>query len=118
MDAAHAIIGRMFDCLVVALPTNEDDLSWLVPIIIMATNKEEQPIVSGEVQMEYTVSELPVTDTITIKFHTSDLRKILSVYVVLCECFNYVKTPNIICSIYFISPLINLQHYQRSRRQG
>jgi len=80
MDAVHGIIGRMFDCLVVALSANEDDLSWLIPIIIMATNKEEQPIVSGEIQMKYTVSELPLTDTITVKFHTSDLRKILSVY--------------------------------------
>lgn len=80
MDAVHNIIGCMFDCLVVALPANEDDLSWLIPIIIMATNKEEQPILSGEVQMEYIVSGLPVTDTITVKFHTSDLRKILSVY--------------------------------------
>lgn len=104
MDAVHAIIGRMFDCLVVALPASEDDLSWLVPIIIMAIDKEEQSIVSGEVQMEYTVSELPVTDTITVKFHTSDLRKILSVYVVLM--FNYVKIPNIIFSIYFVSPFI------------
>ncbi|XP_011703289.1 PREDICTED: uncharacterized protein LOC105459182 [Wasmannia auropunctata] len=78
MEAVHAIIGRMFDCLVVTLPANADDLSWLIPIII-TTTKEEEPIVSGEVQMEYTVSELPVTDTIRVKFHTSDLRKILSV---------------------------------------
>lgn len=80
MDAVHAIIGRMFDCLVVALSANEDDLSWLIPIIIMTTDKEKKPIVSGEVEMEYTVPELPVTDTITVKFQTSDLRKILSVY--------------------------------------
>lgn len=80
MDAVHAIIGRMFDCLVVALPANEDDLNWLLPIIIMATSKEDLPMVNGEVQMEYTVPELPVTDAITVKFHTSDLRKILSVY--------------------------------------
>lgn len=80
MDAVHNIIGRMFDCLVIALPADENDLNWLIPIIIMATNKDEQPILSGEVQMEYTMPELPVTDTITVKFHVSDLRKILSVY--------------------------------------
>ncbi|RLU25333.1 hypothetical protein DMN91_001489 [Ooceraea biroi] len=77
MDAVHAIVGRMFDCLVVALPANGDDLSWLIPIIIMSTNREDQPAISGEIQMEYTVPELPVTDTIIVKFHTSDLRKIL-----------------------------------------
>lgn len=81
MNAVHDIIGRMFDCLVVALPVNEDDLSWLLPIIIIASDKDDQPIVDGEVQMEYIVPELPVTDTITVKFHTLDLRKILSVYV-------------------------------------
>lgn len=69
----------MFDCLIIALPAKEHDLSWLIPIIIM-TNKEE-PSVSGEVQMVYTVPELPVTDTVTVKFQTADLRKILSAYV-------------------------------------
>ncbi|XP_029667448.1 centromere protein L-like [Formica exsecta] len=76
IDAVHATIIRMFDCLIIALPAKEHDLSWLIPIIIM-TNKEE-PSVSGEVQMVYTVPELPVTDTVTVKFQTADLRKILS----------------------------------------
>lgn len=73
--AVHATINRMFDCLIIALPAKEYDLSWLIPIIIM-TNKEE-PVVSGEVKMMYTVPELPVTDTITVKFQSADLRKIL-----------------------------------------
>ncbi|XP_029156542.1 centromere protein L-like [Nylanderia fulva] len=72
--AVHDTISRMFDCLIIALSTKEYDLSWLVPIIIM-TNKEE-PVVSGEVKMMYTV-QLPVTDTITVKFQSADLRKIL-----------------------------------------
>lgn len=71
----------MFDCSVIALPANEDDLSWLIPIIIMPNNKEEKSAVSGEVQMEYIIPQLPVTDTITVKFHISDLRKILTAYV-------------------------------------
>ncbi|XP_011875514.1 PREDICTED: centromere protein L-like [Vollenhovia emeryi] len=81
MDAVNAIISRMFDCSVVALSANEDDLSWLIPIIIMSTDKEEQSIISGEVQMQYTVPELPISDTITVKFHTEDLKKILSVII-------------------------------------
>ncbi|CAL1688395.1 unnamed protein product [Lasius platythorax] len=75
IDAVHATINRMFDCLIIALPAKEHDLSWLIPIIIM-TNKEE-PAVSGEVKMVYTIPELPVTDTITVKFQSADLRKIL-----------------------------------------
>lgn len=73
--AVHDTINRMFDCLIIALPAKEYDLSWLIPIIIM-TNKEE-PVVSGEVKMMYTVPELPVTDTITVKFQSAELRKIL-----------------------------------------
>lgn len=79
IDAVHATIIRMFDCSIIMLPAKESDLNWLVPIIVM-TNQEE-PVVSGEVQMVYTVPELPVTDTITVKFQTGDLRKILSAYV-------------------------------------
>ncbi|XP_025161452.1 uncharacterized protein LOC105183971 isoform X2 [Harpegnathos saltator] len=77
IDAVHIVISHMFDCLVMALPISEDDLNWLIPIIIVLVDKDEQPIVSGEVHMEYTVSELPVTDTIKVKFDISELRKIL-----------------------------------------
>lgn len=81
MDTVHDVIGHMFDCLVMALPLNEDDLKWLVPITIISVKKDEQSMVSGEVHMEYTVPELPVTDTIKVKFDTSELRKILRKYV-------------------------------------
>ncbi|XP_014468079.1 PREDICTED: uncharacterized protein LOC106741033 [Dinoponera quadriceps] len=78
MNAVHNVINHMFDCLVMALPVNEDDLNWLIPIIIISVNKDEQPTVSGEIHMEYTVPELPATDTIRVKFDASELRKILT----------------------------------------
>lgn len=78
MDAVHVVITHMFDCMVMALPVDENDLKWLIPIMITSNNKDEQPIISGEVNMEYTVPELPVTDTIKVKFDASDLRKILN----------------------------------------
>lgn len=81
MDAVHVVISHMFDCLVMTLPVNEDDLNWLVPIIIISVDKDEQHVVSGEVQMEYTIPELPVTDIITVKFDASELRNILKTYV-------------------------------------
>jgi len=84
MDTVHFILGRMFDCLTIALPLNGDDLNWLVPIIIMS-NKEDQPIVSGEIKMEYIVPGLPITDIIIIKFQVSDLRKILMAYVCITD---------------------------------
>lgn len=90
----------MFDCLIIALPAKEHDLSWLIPIIIM-TNKEESAV-SDEVQMVYTVPELPVTDTVTVKFQTADLRKILSAYVYSINICLY-QSIIIICSAYSIS---------------
>lgn len=78
MDAVHAIIARMFDCLITTLPAKDFDLRWLVPIIIMSANEEQQSIPEGVVQMIYTVPELPVRDTITVKFQTLELRKILT----------------------------------------
>lgn len=81
MDAVHAIIARMFDCLITTLPAKDFDLRWLVPIIIMSANEEQQSIPEGVVQMIYTVPELPVRDTITVKFQTLELRKILTSYV-------------------------------------
>jgi len=88
MDAVHFILGRMFDCLAVALPLNGDDLNWLVPIIIMS-NEEYQSVISGEIKMEYTVPGLPVTDAIIVKFQISDLRKILMTYVCIIDIQSY-----------------------------
>ncbi|XP_032679773.1 uncharacterized protein LOC116848114 isoform X3 [Odontomachus brunneus] len=78
MNAVHIVITHMFDCMVMALPVDENDLKWLIPIMIISVNKDEEPIISGEVHMEYTVPELPVTDTIKVKFDISELRKILT----------------------------------------
>lgn len=78
IDAVHTIISHMFDCLITVLSVDEDDLNWFIPIIIKTATKKEQ---SGEVQMEYIVPELPVTDTITVKFDILTLKKILSAYV-------------------------------------
>lgn len=94
IDAVHTIIGRMFDCSTITLPAMEDDLSWLIPIIIMPTsNSNGTPVDSGQIQMEYAVSQLPVTDTITVKFHISDLQKILTAYVstLLPYCINMIR---------------------------
>lgn len=78
INAVRSIISDMFDCLITELSVDEDDLKWFIPIIIMTATRKEQ---SGEVKMQYIVPELPVTDTITVKFHTLTLKKILTAYV-------------------------------------
>ncbi|XP_076476309.1 uncharacterized protein LOC117157223 isoform X2 [Bombus vancouverensis nearcticus] len=60
---------------------SEDDLIWLVPIIITPADKEEQTKHTDEICMEYKIPELESTDTITIKFLVWDLIKILTVIV-------------------------------------
>ena len=64
----HNVLSHMFDCMIIALPVHEDDLIWLVPIIITPINKEKQTKSTDEIRMEYRIPELKNTDTITIKF--------------------------------------------------
>ncbi|XP_067211453.1 centromere protein L-like isoform X2 [Linepithema humile] len=88
IDAVHTIISYMFDCLITTLSVDEEDLRWFIPIVIMTAKKKQ----SGEVQMEYIVPKLPVTDiidtmtdtitntitdTITVKWDILALKKIL-----------------------------------------
>ncbi|CAK9800254.1 Centromere protein L [Anthophora plagiata] len=80
MGSVHNILSRMFDCMIIALPIQEDDLIWLVPIVITPIN-EQQPKSTDEIHMEYKIPELPNTDTITIKFPILDLIKILKIIV-------------------------------------
>ncbi|XP_043799395.1 centromere protein L-like [Apis laboriosa] len=81
MGIVHTILSRMFDCMIVTLSAHEDDLLWLIPIVITPTTKEEQPKSKDEIHMEYKIPELPDTDTITIKFKILDLIKILTVII-------------------------------------
>lgn len=67
--------------MVIALPAKEDDLMWLVPIIITPGSKKNRPQSTQEARLEYTIPELPATDTITIKFKVIDMVKVLEMYV-------------------------------------
>ncbi|KOC66964.1 hypothetical protein WH47_12391 [Habropoda laboriosa] len=81
MGAVHNILSRMFDCMIITLPAQEDDLIWLVPLLLTPINEREHPKSTDEIHMEYKVPELPNTDTITIKFPILDLIKILKIIV-------------------------------------
>ncbi|XP_011503073.1 PREDICTED: centromere protein L-like [Ceratosolen solmsi marchali] len=73
MRAVHSILGHMFDCLFVALPTNEEDLKWLLPILIRATEEEYKADSETEAMLEYLVPYLPTSNSITVKFHIKKL---------------------------------------------
>lgn len=79
MNVVHSTFNRMFDCLIIALPIEQDDLMWLLPIIILPTREEEYPGDTEEVRLQYLVPRSPITDTITVKFSTLDLINILNV---------------------------------------
>ncbi|XP_047366982.1 centromere protein L-like [Vespa velutina] len=78
MNVVHSTFNRMFDCLIIALPIEQDDLMWLLPIIILPTSEEKYPNDTEEVRLEYLVPGLSTTNTITAKFSTLDLIKILN----------------------------------------
>lgn len=82
VNAVHTIIGLMFDCHIVSLPATEDELMWLMPIMLnpMATEEASE---NGEVQLEYGVPGLPATDTITVKFKLAALIKMWTSYVII-----------------------------------
>ncbi|KAF7382948.1 hypothetical protein HZH66_013350 [Vespula vulgaris] len=77
MNVVHSTFNRMFDCLIIALPIEQDDLMWLLPIIILPTSEENYPNSTEEVRLEYIVPGLSSTNTITAKFSTLDLINIL-----------------------------------------
>lgn len=70
-------LGNMFDCHVVALPAAEDDLKWLVPVVLQQNSKDDPP--KGLARLEYRVPGLPITDTITVRFDVADLTKMWGV---------------------------------------
>ncbi|XP_011299926.1 uncharacterized protein [Fopius arisanus] len=78
MKAVHMTLGSMFDCHVVALPATEDDLKWLVPIVLQPSHTDDPPQ-KGEARLEYKVPGLPITDSISIKFEVADLTKMWTV---------------------------------------
>lgn len=104
MRAVHDALGYMFDCMVIALPIQEDDLLWLVPIVIVPINGEEGPKVTDEIHMTYTIPYLSNTDTITFQFKLVELIKILTVYVYKLINYRYL----LLCvAVLFIAILHN-----------
>ncbi|XP_012144720.1 uncharacterized protein LOC100884034 [Megachile rotundata] len=77
MRTVHNVLNLMFDCIIIALPAQEHDLIWLVPIIITPTSKEEYPKRTDEICMVYKIPEH--SDTIAIKCCVLDLIKFLEV---------------------------------------
>ena len=80
MIAVHTTICHMFDCIVVALPATEDELTWLVPILL-DPNMNENETESGEIRLEYRVPGLTDSSNIIVKFDHSALSKLWKAYV-------------------------------------
>ncbi|XP_076637044.1 centromere protein L [Colletes latitarsis] len=81
MNTVHNVLSLMFDCTVVALPVSEDDLIWLVPIVITPTNEEGHLKHTDKMCMEYKMTKPSDTDTITVHFQISDLIRMLTVII-------------------------------------
>ncbi|CAL7933930.1 unnamed protein product [Xylocopa violacea] len=73
----HNVLSRMFDCMFMTLPAREDDLLWLVPIVISPIGEGNQPKSTHEISLHYKIPELETDDGITVTFPVLDLVKIL-----------------------------------------
>ncbi|KAI4496763.1 hypothetical protein M0804_000573 [Polistes exclamans] len=78
MNIVHSTFNRMFDCHIIELPIEQDDLIWLLAIIILPVNDDEISKKSEEVKLEFTVPGLPINNTISVEFKKLDLIKILN----------------------------------------
>ena len=81
MKAVHSIISQMFDCIIVTLPATDNDLKWLLPINLIPETNAEKKWKSQLVILEYVVPELPISDSILVKFKTADLQELWTTYV-------------------------------------
>lgn len=81
MKIVHKTLGHMFDCIIIALNALEEDLVWLIPIVVSPTNEEEHPKRTDTISMEYKLTTSLDTDIIIIHFKISDLIRIVKMYV-------------------------------------
>ncbi|XP_076238271.1 uncharacterized protein LOC143181638 isoform X1 [Calliopsis andreniformis] len=100
MTSVHTVLSWMFDCMVAALPAVEDDLLWLIPIVIAPTNQGKHPKKTDVIRMEYKVPDFPDTDIIAVQFKIIDLVKILTVYVYKLKSYKYI-----------LALMQNMEHY-------
>ncbi|XP_076177704.1 uncharacterized protein LOC143151996 isoform X2 [Ptiloglossa arizonensis] len=80
MKIVHKTLGHMFDCIIIALNALEEDLVWLIPIVVSPTNEEEHPKRTDTISMEYKLTTSLDTDIIIIHFKISDLIRIVKMY--------------------------------------
>ncbi|XP_058793864.1 centromere protein L-like [Phymastichus coffea] len=76
MRAVHAILGRMFDCMIVSLPTNAEDLAWLLPIFISPGGGQDTIKEHHEALLEYSVPGLHKSECLHIRFLIKDLMEL------------------------------------------
>ncbi|KAI4498841.1 hypothetical protein M0802_006016 [Mischocyttarus mexicanus] len=81
MNIVHSTFSRMFDCLIIELPIEQDDLIWLLAIIILPVEDDKNSKNSKkniDVKLEFTVPGLPINNTINVEFKRLDLVNILN----------------------------------------
>ncbi|KAJ8679014.1 hypothetical protein QAD02_014801 [Eretmocerus hayati] len=68
----HSVLGMMFDCTVVALPLDPEDLCWLLGIMLSPSAGLPKP--KDEVAiLDYFVPGLPKNNTVSVSFNVRDL---------------------------------------------
>lgn len=81
MKAVHITLGNMFDCTIVALSATEEDLKWLVPVVLQPSDEDEDIEQEGQARFEYKIPGEIMSNTIAAKYDISCLMDIWSAYV-------------------------------------
>lgn len=76
MNAVHTVVGHMFDCQIVAMSATEDELEWLVPMMLISADNEQREYDKNQIRLEYRIPGLIATDTISLDFEISTLSKL------------------------------------------
>ncbi|XP_043280805.1 uncharacterized protein [Venturia canescens] len=79
MNAVHTVVSQMFDCQIVPMSATEDELEWLVPMMLSSIDDEQKEYDKHQIRLEYRIPGLPATDTISVDFEISALSKLWNV---------------------------------------
>lgn len=71
----------MFDCTIVKLSINEEDLKWLTLMVLMSIDKDNSKLYKSNFHMEYIIPGIDPHNCIDMQFSISNLRAILEGYV-------------------------------------
>lgn len=76
MRAVHTTINWMFDCTLLTLPANSEDLRWLLSIFFSPGGGYDEPNKQDKVELKFIIPGSSKSDAILVKFFIKDVIKL------------------------------------------